>query len=858
MKRAFWRCALPIAALAFFTASTAYCSTYYIAPNGNDANDGSIGNPWFTITKAVTAMSAGDTTYLRGGRYYYDTKVSISKSGNSVAKMNLFAYPGDARPILDFSAMACDGSSTHRGISLTGSYWYMKGFDIYKAGDNGMIIQGTYNRVEFCSFYENCDSGLQLDNGAAYNEIINCDSYYNEDPSQGNADGFSPKLTVGTGNYFYGCRSWNNSDDAYDCYLNAPTDNVTTTFENCWAIKAGYLKDGSAGAGNGNGFKMGSSTNHHNIILKNCLAFQNLKKGFDQNNNKGSMVLYNCTGFNNGTYDYSIPTAVSSGYIAKLANCISYSNSKNLVASVVQINDSWLSGFDVNIADFVSIDPSAATGPRNADGSLPTITFMHLASTSGAINQGTIDANVTWTYCGSAPDLGCFEYCSGGSAPGQASSPVPSTGATNVILTQDISWTAGSGATSRDVYFGTVNPPTTKVISNGTVLTYDTGTMTASTTYYWRVDEKNTYGTTTGIVWSFTTVPAAPGQASGPVPSNGAANVSLTQDISWTAGSGATSRDVYFGTVNPPTTKVISNGTVLTYDTGTMTASATYYWRVDEKNAGGTTTGTVWSFTTVPTAPGAATNPNPANAAANVNLTATLSWTAGSGAASHDVYFGTAISPPFTGNQAGTTYNPGAMASITTYYWRIDEKNAGGTTAGTVWSFTTQDIVAPLPNPMGWLIEPNAISSSSITMTAATATDISGVEYYFANITDPNHDSNWVSSPVWTDNGLVNNTTYTYQVKARDMSINHNETGWSGTANATTLIYICTSPIVSDLDGDCEVDFFDYAVLADAWRTSPPDVDLNNDGVMDYFDLAQFADEWLTCNRAPQSECWKQ
>ena len=111
------------------------------------------------------------------------------------------------------------------------------------------------------------------------------------------------------------------------------------------------------------------------------------------------------------------------------------------------------------------------------------------------------------------------------SPPGQASSPVPSTGATNVSLTQDISWAAGSGAATRDVYFGTVNPPVTKVIADGTALTYDTGTMATSTTYYWRVDEKNAGGTTPGIVWSFTTVPPPPGQASSPVPSTGATNV---------------------------------------------------------------------------------------------------------------------------------------------------------------------------------------------------------------------------------------------------------------------------------------------------------------------------------------------
>ena len=120
---------------------------------------------------------------------------------------------------------------------------------------------------------------------------------------------------------------------------------------------------------------------------------------------------------------------------------------------------------------------------------------------------------------------------SGVEPPGQASNPVPSTGATNVSRTQDLSWTAGSGATSRDVYFGTVTPPVTKVIADGTVLTYDTGTMATSTTYYWRVDEKNANGTTTGIVWSFTTVPPPPGQASNPSPATGATNVGVTTDL---------------------------------------------------------------------------------------------------------------------------------------------------------------------------------------------------------------------------------------------------------------------------------------------------------------------------------------
>ena len=87
--------------------------------------------------------------------------------------------------------------------------------------------------------------------------------------------------------------------------------------------------------------------------------------------------------------------------------------------------------------------------------------------------------------------------------------------------------------------------------------------------------------------------------------------------------------------------------------------------------------------------PAQASNPSPANLATDVNIYPILSWTAGAGAVSHDVYFGTANPPPFQINQLGTTYNPGGLQTGTTYYWRIDEKNAGGTAIGIIWMFTT-------------------------------------------------------------------------------------------------------------------------------------------------------------------------
>jgi hypothetical protein len=74
-----------------------------------------------------------------------------------------------------------------------------------------------------------------------------------------------------------------------------------------------------------------------------------------------------------------------------------------------------------------------------------------------------------------------------------------------------------------------------------------------------------------------------------------------------------------------------------------------------------------------------------------------ISWMAGRGATSHDVYFGTNDPPQFIGNQTTTIFDPGEMDYSTTYYWRIDEVNSSGTTTGTVWSFTTLPSSPPPP-----------------------------------------------------------------------------------------------------------------------------------------------------------------
>jgi hypothetical protein len=111
--------------------------------------------------------------------------------------------------------------------------------------------------------------------------------------------------------------------------------------------------------------------------------------------------------------------------------------------------------------------------------------------------------------------------------------------------------------------------------------------------------------------------------------------------------------------------------------------------------------------------PTKAANPTPPDVT-EASLSTVLSWTPGRGAASHDVYFGTSSPGTFQVNQIGTTFDPpGDLIEDTVYYWRIDEKNALGTTQGDVWSFTARAI------PSEVIIVPSGTSDDSTLIQAA-------------------------------------------------------------------------------------------------------------------------------------------
>ena len=135
---------------------------------------------------------------------------------------------------------------------------------------------------------------------------------------------------------------------------------------------------------------------------------------------------------------------------------------------------------------------------------------------------------------------------------------------------------------------------------------------------------------------------------------------------------------------------------------------------------------------------------------------------------------------------SGLAYDPISRRVFATLYYKESPRiHVWQVSAG---STPPDDTTPPTPNPATWSSTPNATGMNSISMRVTTASDQSGVEYYFEEVSGNPGGSNsgWQNSTTYVDNGLVEETQYTYRVKSRDKSSNNNETGWSTQASATT------------------------------------------------------------------------
>jgi hypothetical protein len=132
----------------------------------------------------------------------------------------------------------------------------------------------------------------------------------------------------------------------------------------------------------------------------------------------------------------------------------------------------------------------------------------------------------------------------------------------------------------------------------------------------------------------------------------------------------------------------------------------------------------------------------------------------------------------------------------TTYWIRV-----GGYASSNTGPFTltitgpacsSADTTPPTPNPMSFATAPAPAGTTSVSMTASTATDpTTPINYFFHFVSGGTGgvDSGWQLGTAYTNTGLTPNTGYTYQVKARDgVTPTANETSYSTPAASTATL----------------------------------------------------------------------
>ena len=316
-----------------------------------------------------------------------------------------------------------------------------------------------------------------------------------------------------------------------------------------------------------------------------------------------------------------------------------------------------------------------------------------------------------------------------------------------------------------------------------------------------------TYYDVVGGATSDTTPPVITNVQSAP----GATSATIT----WTTNEPATTQ-VEYDTINTPSHSLFKTDSTLTTShsitlTG-LSPSTVYYYRVWSVDAVGNPShlpaGTSGSFSLTTQTISDTTPPTP-----NPSTWATAPYATGTTSISMTV---TAASDPSGvwyqfhcitagGHDSGwrdlTTFTDSGLVPGTTYTYQVRTAdnspafNIGAySTAASATTQTAPDTSAPTPNPSTWATAPFATGPNSIAMTATTASDPSGVQYYFIALVTGGHDSGWQDSASYTDTGLAANTNYIYVVGTRDNSSSHNTGASSIPASATTQQVADTTP----------------------------------------------------------------
>jgi hypothetical protein len=312
-------------------------------------------------------------------------------------------------------------------------------------------------------------------------------------------------------------------------------------------------------------------------------------------------------------------------------------------------------------------------------------------------------------------------------APDAVISGLPVVGSTGVSTAVGLlEWPASSKAESYAVYFGTHYPPA--YLGNTASVYYVLGDLQFDATYFWRIDAKNRYSSTTGAPFYFLTEPYNAADTYDPaddLPANCSIIVpsSLPQSHGPHAFNSCDWNDWFRFQATTGITYIFycdnsdGDAKAFLYSDGNCSLLASQ----DDDSGGGVNfrisyvaPKSGWMYLCVKpfykpsdfsyvlwfesanavSMPGAVQYGYPYDGETDVPIDTYLSWAPAENAASYSLFFGTSDPPsPVALGLANSVYIiPYLLEPGTTYYWRVDAVNMFGNSQGSVWSFATESL----------------------------------------------------------------------------------------------------------------------------------------------------------------------
>ncbi len=159
-------------------------ATWYVAPNGNDNNAGSIAQPFKTITAAIEAASPGDIINLRNGNYI-SNEIRVTKSN-----LTIRSYPGewavitattnveDIASCIWYSEPDVTGGTLER-LEIVGGYYYGVSFETnWDWGGPANQRHGASNiTIRYCKIHHTGRDCIKIKPGCNNIQILDCALY---------------------------------------------------------------------------------------------------------------------------------------------------------------------------------------------------------------------------------------------------------------------------------------------------------------------------------------------------------------------------------------------------------------------------------------------------------------------------------------------------------------------------------------------------------------------------------------------------------------------------------------------------------------------------------------------------------